>query len=118
MHWKWPGCLLKAVTISSEHSGDWKFAEKSGKNDSETRTFSGQKRPFFAIFLARQPKEAATLSTVLGSSLACFTQSWAPGGRGLDQNHFESKSSHLALLFILLVLIVSLAWKCNFEALI
>ena len=73
----------------------------------------GTKTSIFCDFLG-----TAKLSMVLGSSMKCFTQSWACWGRGLDQHHFQSKNSRLALWIILLVLMVLLAWKCNFEALI
>ena len=87
-------------------------SENVRENESEIRTFTRQKRPVFLQFL-----RAATHSMVWGSSVACFTQSLAHGGRGLTQNHFKSTKFASGTLNYFACFDGFLAWKFTFEAL-
>ena len=62
----------------SEYWAAGKSVKNPGKGKLENFTVPVPKRPVFFRF------SAATNSTVLGSSVECFTQSWVRGARGLD----------------------------------
>ena len=112
VHRKWPEGLLKAVTFSSEYSGDWKFAEMSSKTTLKLTHFR-VKNVCFSPCSAR------------GDTLHGFGVFWdvfhsiqGTWGSQIGPKSVRFQKIASGTLIFLLVLMVLLACKCNFEALI